>query len=249
MKNLFKLTTLAVTLSFAANLANANEKIGFADTGYLLKNHPTVIEANQKLESALKEIEKKYADENQKLVDEEKALVNERNKIDADAQKLLKEQDAVEASIKKKTTALEKDAPRLRSKEIQARQDAINNELKAFQNKVSAIQKREGELNTKADALQKKIKAFQEKLAKEEQNINVADANEVQKVAVSDIDKAIKTLAEQKGYTLILSPTVAFYAKDEKADITEEVLANVKANAKPLAELPKTEKASETQAK
>lgn len=249
MKNLFKLTALAVTLSFTSNLANANEKIGFADTGYLLKNHPTVVEANQKLESALKEIEQKFAPENQKLVDEEKSLINERNKIEADAQKLLKEQNEMEVSLKKKSAALEKDAPKLRSKEIQARQDAINKEYKAFQNKVSAIQKRESDLNAQIEALQNKIKTFQEKIAKEEQGLNIADPNEVQKVAITDINNAIKLLAEQKGYTLILSPTVAFYAKDEKADITEEVLANVKANAKPLAELPKTEKASETQAK
>lgn len=48
-----------------------------------------------------------------------------------------------------KVAALEKDAPRLRSKEIQARQNAIQKEANAFQAKVTAIQKREADFAKK----------------------------------------------------------------------------------------------------
>ncbi|KAE9540233.1 OmpH family outer membrane protein [Ursidibacter maritimus] len=257
MKNLFKITTIATILALS-HTANANEKIGFADPGYLLQNHPAMVEASAKFEQFMKETEKKFADEGKKLETEEKALLAERNKIEEDAKKLQKEQGTLEASLKKKVAALEKDAPRLRAKEIQARQDAINAEQKVFQNKVAAIQKREGEFAKKAEAFQKKAAEFQEKVAKEQQ-VNGLDPNEVQKKAVDEINTAIKKLAETKGYTLVLSPTVALYAKDEKADITEEVLSALKANVATKAtetkeepkkeEAPVEEKKAETQAK
>ena len=249
MKNLFKVTTVAAILALSYN-ANASEKIGFADPGYLLQNHPAMLEASAKFEQFMKETEQKFADESNKLAEEEKSLVTERNKIEEDAQKLQKEQGTLEASLKKKVAALEKDAPRLRAKEIQARQDAINAEQKSFQNKVVAIQKRESEFTKKAEEFQKKAAIFQEKLAKEQQNSGI-DPNEVQKKAVDDINSAIKTLAETKGYTLVLSPTVALYAKDEKADITEEVLATLKASASKdeTKEAKPEEKKAEIQAK
>ncbi|MGX2968563.1 OmpH family outer membrane protein [Ursidibacter sp. B-7004-1] len=248
MKNLFKITTVAAILALS-NTANANDRIGFADPGYLLQNHPAMVEASAKFEQFMKETEKKFADEGKKLEDEDKALVAERNKIEEDAQKLQKEQGTLEASLKKKVAALEKDAPRLRAKEIQSRQNAINAEQKAFQNKVENLQKRESEFTKKAEAFQKKAVAFQEKLAKEQQNSGI-DPNEIQKKAVEEINVAIKTLAESKGYTLVLSPAVALYAKDEKADITEEVLTVLKANnSEKATEINQEEKKAETQAK
>ena len=255
MKNLFKLATVTLALSFSAQFANANEKIGFVDPTYLLQNHPAMLEAGEKIEQFMKESEKKFADENAKLTAEEKNLTAERKKIEEDAKKLQKEQSTVEATLKKKVAALEKEAPRLRSKEIQARQEAINKEYKAFQNKVAAIQKREVDFSKKAEDFQKKVNAFQEKLEKEQKTANGFDPAEVQKKAVDDINATIKKLAEAKGYTLILSPTIALYAKDEKADITEEVLTAIKANtpATTSTEQPKEEtksdKPAETQAK
>ncbi|KMK51383.1 membrane protein [[Actinobacillus] muris] len=252
MKKLFKLAAVAAALAFSANAANANDKIGFADPGYLMQNHPWMVAANEKMTQFMKESEAKFADEDKKLQDEEKALLAERKKLEDDAKKLQKEQSSVEASLKKKVEALEKEAPRLRSKEIQARQDKINAEHKAFQNKVAAIQKREAEFGKKAEAFQKKITAFQEKIAKEQQSSAGFDPNEVQKQVVEEINQTIKTVAESKGYTLVFSPAMALYAKDEKADITEDVLAALKANAKPLpekaADAPKTEEKAEASA-
>ncbi|MGX3066156.1 OmpH family outer membrane protein [Ursidibacter arcticus] len=247
MKNLFKITTVATILALSQT-ANANEKIGFADPNYLLQNHPAMLDAAAKFDQFMKETEKKFAEEGKKLEAEDKALVAERNKIEEDAQKLQKEQSTLEASLKKKVEALEKDAPRLRAKEIKARQDAINAEQKAFQNKVAAIQKRESEFAKKAEAFQKQAVAFQEKLAKEQQNSGI-DSNEIQKKAVDEINVAIKALAEKKGYTLVLSPAVALYAKDEKSDITEEILTELKANNAAQATSQQEEKKAETQAK
>lgn len=245
MKKLFKLAAVTSALAFSANMANADDKIGFADPGYLMQNHPWMIEANEKIAQSVKQNEEKFVDEDKKLQEEEKILLTERNKLEEDAKKLQKEQESLEASLKKKVEALEKEAPRLRSKDIQARQDKINAEHKAFQNKVAAIQKREVEFGKKADAFQKKVAAFQEKVSKAQQSSVGFDANEVQKQVVEEINQTIKTVAASKGYTLVLSPAVALYAKDEKADITEDVLAALKANTKPLpqkvTEAPKEE--------
>lgn len=249
MKNLFKLATITTALAFSANLAQANEKIGFADPGYLLQNHPEMVLAAEKLDKIAKEARSKFADEEKKLLEEDKALTAEFKKIDDDAKKLQQEQTAVESSIKKKVAALEKEAPRLRSKEIQSRQNAIQAEQKTFQNKVANIQKREADFRKKAEAFQKKVTAFQEKVQKAQPEGSLDTAG-IQKKAVEDINSTIKTVAEAKGYTLVLTPAMALYAKDEKADITEEVLSAIKAKQPATTEVkPQEAKPADAQAK
>lgn len=248
MKQLFKMAAIVATFALSANVANANDKIAFADPNYLLQNHPSMLDAAAKIEKMMQESKAKFADEEKKLADEDKALTEEFKKIESDAKKLQAEQSNLEASLKKKVAALEKEAPRLRSKEIQARQNAIQAEQKAFQNKVSAIQKREADFRKKADAFQKKVAAFQEKIQKSQPE--AVDAAEVQKKAADDINAAVKAVAESKGYTVVLYPSAAFYVKDEKADITEDVLTELKSKVKPADVAPKAEdKPAETQAK
>lgn len=227
MKNLFKLVAVASAFTFSANMANATDKIGFADPGYLLQNHPQMVIAAERIEKMMQETRSKFASEEKKLAAEDKALTEELKKIESDAKKLQQEQNGVEASLKKKIAALEKEAPRLRSKEIQARQTAIQNEQKAFQNKVAAIQKREAAFRKKADAFQKKVNALQDKMQKAQPE-NAFDTAEIQKKAVDDINAAIKVVADAKGYTIVL-PAAALYAKDESANITSDILAEIKA--------------------
>lgn len=248
MKNLFKLATLAAAFTFSANIANANDKIGFADPGYILQNHPEMVATAEKIEKIVKDIRSKFAEEEKKLLAEDKALSEEYKKIDSDAKKLTQEQAGLEASLSKKVAALEKDAPRLRAKEIQARQTAIQNEQKAFQNKFVALQKRETNVRNKAEVLNKKVQELQEKMQKAQQeNERTLNTAEIQKKAVDDINAAIKSVAESKGYTIIL-PAGALYAKDENVDLSEAILTEVKAKfsaseAKPAEVKPATEPA------
>ncbi|QLB20212.1 hypothetical protein A6B43_00975 [Vespertiliibacter pulmonis] len=245
MKNVFKLAAVAAAFTFSANLANADDKIAFADPGYLLQNHPAMVAAAEKIEKTMADARGKFADEEKKLSAEDKALNDEYKKIETDAKKLQQEQSSVEASIKKKIAALEKDAPRLRSKEIQARQTAIQNEQKAFQGKVAAIQKREAAFKKKAETFQKKVAELQAKMQKAAQAENAVDTVEIQKKAVDDINAAIKTVADSKGYTIVL-PAAALYVKDENANITEAILAEVKAKQPTVETKPANEKAADT---
>lgn len=249
MKNVFKLAAIAAAFTFSANLANANDKIAFADPGYLLQNHPAMVAASEKMEKAMAKARGQFADEENKLSAENKALNDEYKKIEIDAKKLQQEQSKVEDSIKKKIAALEKDAPRLRSKEIQARQTVIQNEQKAFQGKVEAIKKREAAFQKKAEAFQKKVAELQAKMQKVAQSENTVDTGNIQKKAVDDINAAIKTVADSKGYTIVL-PTAALYVKDESANITEAILAEVKAKqpmveSKPVSETKPAETKTE----
>lgn len=259
MKKLFKVAALSTAFALAG-FANANDKIGFADAGYLMQNHPLTLEAASKFEKFAKNNtqfdgeEKKLAEEDKKLAEENKTLTAERSKLEADAKKLKAEQGTVEASLKKKVAALEKEAPRLRSKEIQARQNAINAEAKAFQNKVEALQKREAEFSKKGQAFQKKVEAFQKKAQDFQAKINKAnkdagglDPVAVQKQVVDEINAAIKEVADEKGYTLVFQPAsgMVVYAKDESADITEVVLEKLKAKSKVGGSAPKAEAKSD----
>lgn len=232
MKKLVKLVVLTSAFTLSANIANASDKIGFADPNYLVQNHPEMVATAAKIEQMLQEIKAKFADEEKKLAEQDKALAEEFKKIEEDAQKLQQEQIKVDASISKKMAALEKEAPRLRQKDIQARQSAINAEGKAFQDKVANIQKREVEFNKKADAFRKQVADLQQKMEKEQQDKQI-DTAPIQQKAIDDVTAEIKKVAEAKGYTLVLNPSVAIYAKDEKADITDEVLSNIKSKVKP----------------
>lgn len=233
MKNLFKIATIASLFTFSTNNVIASDKVGFVDPNYLLQNHPAMVEAAQKIENTLAEIKKKFAEEEKKLQEEDIALSNEYKKIEDDAKKLHQEQASLEVSLKKKIEALDKEAPRLRSKDIQARQNAIQAEQKAFQNKVDELQKRENDLRAKTEAFQVKVVEFQQKVEKEQQ-ASTFDTTETQKTAVNDVNAAIKSIAEQKGYTVVLPTSTALYAKDDKsADLTDAVLNEIKAKAKP----------------
>ncbi|QGM80899.1 OmpH family outer membrane protein [Otariodibacter oris] len=228
MKNLFKTATITTVMALSINVAHADEKIGFADPNYLLQNHPLMVELNAKVDSFMQETKEKFQPEENELTKEEESLIAERDKIDADASKLREEQTSVEKSLKKKVDALEKDAPRLRSKDIQARQKVINDESKAFQDKVEALQKREAEFSKKAEAFQIKVSDLQTKLAEEQEKANAMISREDQQKAVDDINNTIKSIADSKGYTLVLLPSAALYAKNESVDITEEILAEIK---------------------
>lgn len=241
MKHFVKLAALATLFTFSSNMVNANDKIGFADPTYLLQNHPVMVETAAKIEKLIADTKAKFADEEKKLAEEDQALAAEFKKVEDDAKKLQEEQTKVEASLKKKVAALEKDAPRLRAKEIQARQKTIQDEEKAFQNKVTAIQKRDAELRQKIEAFEQKVAAFQQKLQDEQAKGNI-DTAAIQQQAIEDINHAVKTVADAKGYTVVLYPSAAFYAKNDNANITEEVLAELKSKVK-------TDKPVESQAK
>ncbi|MDO4698614.1 MAG: OmpH family outer membrane protein [Pasteurellaceae bacterium] len=231
MKHFVKLAAVAVLFTFGANIAKANDKIGFADPAYLLQNHPVMVETAAKIEKILADSKAKFADEEKKLAEEDQALAVEFQKIEDDAKKLQEEKEKVEASLKKKVAALEKEAPRLRSKDIQARQKAIQDEEKAFQNKVEALQKREVALRQNIEAFEKKVAELQQKLQDEQSKSNI-DTDAIRQKAVEDINNAVKVVADAKGYTVVLYPSAAFYAKDDKANITEDVLAELKAKVK-----------------
>lgn len=233
MKNLFKLATLTTALALSANLANAADKIGFADPVYLLQNHPTMVETAQKIEKLGQDAKAKFAAEEKKLQEQDKALNEEAKVIEADMQKLQKEHETVEASLKKKVAALDKEAPKLRAKEIEARRNAMIAEQNAFQNKVAALQKREAAFQQKAAEFQKSVNEYQQKIDQAQKSHGL-DLPAIEKKAVEDVNAAIKKTAEAKGYTVVLLPSGALYAKDEKeANITEAVLAELKATVKP----------------
>lgn len=242
MKKLFKLAAVTIALGCTANMATANDKVGFVEPNILMQFHPLAISEGEKFAQFMKTNEEKFApqqkaldEESRKIADEEKGLLADRQKLENDAKALQKEQTSLEAAMKKEIAQLEKDAPRLRAKEIQARQDKINAKAKPFQNKVAAIQKREADFQKKAEAFQKKAEAFQKKAADfqaefekaQKEAGNLISPAELEKKVVDDINAKIKQVADEKGYTVILRPSMALYVKDESADITEAVLTAV----------------------
>ena len=238
MKKLFKVAALSAAF-MTAGIAQAADTIGFADPGYILQNHPVLLDAAAKFDAFMKSNETQFAEEDKKLAEENKALTAERAGIEADAKKLKAEQGNLEASLKKQVAQLEKDAPRLRAKEIQARQDKIMASQKGFQNKVEALQKKIEDANKNSGGL---------------------NPQEAQKQAVDEINVTIKEVAKAKGYTLVLQPQVALYAEDESKDITEAVLDAIKAKhpeiklpepkaeEQPAAEAPKAAEEAKPQA-
>lgn len=226
MKNLFKLATLTSVMAFGA-AAQAADSIGFVDPNFLMQNHPLMLEANAKVADEMKKNAPAFEAEEKAIADEDKALLAERQKLEEEAKKIPAEQSKIEAEMKKDIAQLEKDAPRLRAKEIQARQDKINAKMKPLQKKVEGLQKKEADLIQRAEKLQQKVVAFQQKVAEAQQKASAALPADLQQRVIEDINAKIKSVAEAKGYTVVLNPSVAFYAKNEKADITEEVLVAV----------------------
>ena len=100
MKKLFKINVLSALLATSA-VANAADTIGFVDPGYVMQNHPVLLDASIKFENFMKENQAKFADEDKKLAEENKKLTAERDALNIDAKNLQKEQATVEATLKK----------------------------------------------------------------------------------------------------------------------------------------------------
>ena len=105
MKNIAKVTALALGIALASGYAAAEEKIAFINAGYIFQNHPDRQAVADKLDAEFKPVAEKLA-ASKKAVDDK--IVAARKKVEA------------------KVAALEKDAPRLRQADIQKRQEEIN---------------------------------------------------------------------------------------------------------------------------
>ena len=184
MKKFAKLTALSVILGLGSSLAMAQENIGLINVDYLYSHHPDRVQSFKQIEDKLKA----PAD---KLKAEEKAL--------ADKKALFTQE------IDKKIKALEKAAPKLRSKEIKQRQAKI----------AELAQKREAELKKLYDAYQQKVMAFRA----EAQQLEVA----TNKRLLNDIQVATDKIAKEKHYTLVLDEKAAVYSEPNK-NLTQEVL-------------------------
>lgn len=105
MKNIAKVTALALGIALASGYASAEEKIAFINAGYIFQHHPDRQAVADKLDAEFKPVAEKLA-ASKKEVDDKIAAA--RKKVEA------------------KVAALEKDAPRLRQADIQKRQEEIN---------------------------------------------------------------------------------------------------------------------------
>lgn len=105
MKNIAKVTALALGIALASGYASAEEKIAFINAGYIFQHHPDRQAVADKLDAEFKPVAEKLA-ASKKEVDDKIAAA--RKKVEA------------------KVAALEKDAPRLRQADIQKRQEAIS---------------------------------------------------------------------------------------------------------------------------
>lgn len=105
MKNIAKVTVLALGIALASGYASAEEKIAFINAGYIFQHHPDRQAVADKLDAEFKPVAEKLA-ASKKEVDDKIAAA--RKKVEA------------------KVAALEKDAPRLRQADIQKRQQEIN---------------------------------------------------------------------------------------------------------------------------
>lgn len=105
MKNIAKVTALALGIALASSYAAAEEKIAFINAGYIFQHHPDRQAVADKLDAEFKPVAEKLA-ASKKEVDDKIAAA--RKKVEA------------------KVAALEKDAPRLRQADIQKRQEEIN---------------------------------------------------------------------------------------------------------------------------
>ena len=105
MKNIAKVTALALGIALASGYAAAEEKIAFINAGYIFQNHPDRQAVADKLDAEFKPVAEKLA-ASKKAVDAK--IVAARKKVEA------------------KVAALEKAAPRLRQADIQKRQEEIN---------------------------------------------------------------------------------------------------------------------------
>ena len=103
MKNVVKVTALALGIALASGYAAAEEKIAFINAGYVFQNHPDRQAVADKLDAEFKPVADKLAASKKEIDDK-----------------------IVAARKKAKAAALEKDAARLSKADIQKRQDEIN---------------------------------------------------------------------------------------------------------------------------
>lgn len=269
MKKLFNLAAVTTALALTAGVANAADKIGFVNSGFLIQNHPIAVEAEQKFAAFMQENQAKFEQESKALAEEEKKLVAERDKInakdrslseegkkfEADIQKFQKDQSALESAIKSKMAELDKNT-RLSTKQKNAElEKALGKRMKDIESRGKALQKRQADFAKKAEPFQKEVAAYQKKGEEFEKKARafqerVEQANkdagglspvEVRQNVSKSIDDAIKKIAKDKGYTIVLPLEAAapIYLADEKADLTEAVFLEV--GGKLPLEQPKTE--------
>lgn len=252
MKKFFKLAAVASALAFSANLANASDKIGFINSGFLVQNHPLAVEAEQKFMKFMKDNQAKFDAENKALADDEKKLLAERNKFaekekaligdnkkfEAEVQKFQKDQAALDSAIKAKQAELDRN-DRLSTKQKNAElEKAFNKRIADIQSRGASLQKRQAEFAKKAEPLQKeaaafqkkveefekKRKAFQDRVNKANKEANGFDPNEIQQKVIKNIDETIRKVAKEKGFTIVLPiETAPVYVADESAELTEAV--------------------------
>ncbi|WP_324682189.1 OmpH/Skp family outer membrane protein [Bibersteinia trehalosi] len=276
MKKLFKLAAISSALAFGANIAQASDKIGFVNSGFLVQNHPIAVEAEQKFAAFMQENQSKFEAESKALAEEEQSLIAERDKInakdralaeegqkfEAEVQKFQKDQTALESAIKSKIAELDKNT-RLSTKQKNAElEKALGKRMKDIENRGKALQKRQADFAKKAEPFQKeaadfqkkgeafeqKALAFQERIEQANKDAGGLSPVEVRQNVAKSIDNAIKKIAKDKGYTIVLplEASAPIYLADEKADLTEAVFLEV--GGKLPLEQPKAEesKAEET---
>ncbi len=211
MKKVFKIATVVASLAVVVNTASADDKIGFVTPQFLIQNHPLFSESS--------DFAKKVQQERKTIGIEEKRLAEEDKSLIAQAKELKKEEDKVVEQIKAKRAALSKEAPKLRSKDIKKRQEAIAALAQAFEKKAQAFNKKEVAFREKVANFRKKAKEVNQSLAMEEAK--------VRSQVIKQIDAKIKEIAEDKDYTIILNANTVVFTSKEKNNLDEIVLKAV----------------------
>ncbi|MBR0573734.1 MULTISPECIES: OmpH family outer membrane protein [Pasteurellaceae] len=211
MKKVFKIATLVASLAIVVNTANAKDKIGFVTPQFVIQNHPLFAESS--------DFSKKVQQERKALEIEEQRLAEEEKSLVVQAKELKEEEDKVVEQIKAKREALSKQAPKLRSKEIKKRQEAIVTLANAFEKKAQAFNKKE-------IAFREKVVNYRKKSEKVGQTLAMEEAK-VRSQIIKQIDGKIKEIAEDKGYTIILNANSVVFASEKENNLDEEVLKAV----------------------
>lgn len=143
-----------------------------------------------------------------KLEEEFKPTVE---KLTASKKQLDGKIEAARKKIEAKVAALQKDSPKLRAAEIKKREDEIR----------KLEETEQAELNKLIVAHDTEVKKYEDTYAQREQE-------EAQKV-FNSISEAVKTVANQKKYTLVLNQNAVVFAADETKFINDEVLKAIPA--------------------
>lgn len=132
-------------------------------------------------------------------------------KLTASKKQIDQKVEAARKKIEAKVAALQKDSPKLRAAEIKKREDEIKKLEEAEQ----------AELNKIMIAHDTEVKKYEEAYAKREQE-------EGQKI-FNSIAEAIKTVATQKKYTIVLNQNAVAFTADQTKLINDEVLKAIPA--------------------